>query len=132
MEISGSCHCGNVSFALDWPDVGDIAARRCGCTFCVKHGGIWTSNPRATLSARIAKPESTKRYVFGTETASFVVCALCGVPVFVLSENVNTFDNVPHTQIGLAPANFDGEDVKSRLERRQRGWIADVRVVEGS
>jgi hypothetical protein len=128
-----------VSFALDWPDAGEIAARSCGCTFCVKHGGVWTSHPRAALSARIAKPEFTNRYVFGTETASFVVCRLCGVPVFVTSEiedhtyavvNVNTFDNIPRSRIRIAPANFDGEDVKPRLERRKRGWIADVRILE--
>jgi hypothetical protein len=140
MKITGSCHCGNVSFTLDWPGAGEIAARSCGCTFCVKHGGVWTSNPRATLNARITRPESTNRYVFGTETAGFVVCGACGVPVFVTSEiddhtyavvNVNAFDNIPRTQIRIAPASFDSEDLQSRLERRRRGWIADVRVVEG-
>jgi len=41
MLIRGSCHCGNISFHLDWsPDPAEIRARACDCTFCVKHGGV--------------------------------------------------------------------------------------------
>jgi hypothetical protein len=48
--IQGRCHCGNVTFTLAWePDPSEIPARACGCTFCVKHGGVWTSNPRGSL-----------------------------------------------------------------------------------
>jgi len=49
---------------------GDIPARACGCTFCVKHGGVWTSHPRATLRARVSDAGMVARYAFGTETAS--------------------------------------------------------------
>src|SRR5262249_9564686 len=41
MLISGRCHCGNISFALDWrPETSEIPARACTCSFCVKHGGV--------------------------------------------------------------------------------------------
>jgi hypothetical protein len=44
MLISGRCHCGNISFALDWqPEPSEIPARACTCSFCAKHGGVWTS-----------------------------------------------------------------------------------------
>ena len=44
MLITGRCHCGNISFALDWqPEPTDIPARACSCSFCTKHGGVWTS-----------------------------------------------------------------------------------------
>ena len=31
----------------------------------------------------------------------------------------------------IAAANFEGEDVESRLARRTRNWIADVRIADG-
>ena len=46
MLIEGRCHCGNIRFALDWqPDPETIPARACTCTFCTRHGGVWTSYP---------------------------------------------------------------------------------------
>lgn len=80
------------------------------------------------------------RYAFGTETASFMVCARCGVAPLVTSQiegatyavvNVNSFDAVDRTRIRVQPASFDSEDVASRLERRRRHWIADVIFSEG-
>jgi len=44
VRIRGRCHCGNISFRLDWePDPVEIPARSCDCTFCMKPGGTWTS-----------------------------------------------------------------------------------------
>jgi hypothetical protein len=135
--IHGSCHCGNVSFDLAWPgDAGVISARRCGCTFCQKHGGVWTSNPAGALTVRIARPGDVSRYEFGTATAEFLVCARCGAVPLVTSRidgrlyavvNVNTFDGVDPARVSIAAASFDGEEVGDRLARRQRGWIPDVR-----
>jgi len=138
--LHGSCHCGNVSFELAWPgDAATIPARRCGCTFCRKHGGVWTSHPEARLRVRIAQPAQVSRYEFGTGTAEFVVCARCGAAPFVSSRidgrsyavvNVNTFDDVDAGRITIAAASFDGEQVGDRLARRRRNWIPDVRVDE--
>ena len=51
MLISGGCHCGNISFALDWrPEPSEIPARACTCSFCAKHGGVWTSSPTGSSS----------------------------------------------------------------------------------
>lgn len=141
MDISGSCHCGNISFSLEWPDEADeIPARACGCTFCQKHGGVWTSHPGATLRARISDAGAVDRYAFGTETANFLVCTHCGVVPLVTSQideatyavvNVNAFDNVDRARIRVQPASFEGEEVSSRLERRRRNWIAQVILSEG-
>ena len=142
MLIKGRCHCGNVGFELTWPgDAVTIPARRCGCTFCQKHGGVWTSNPAGALTVRIAHPAQVSRYEFGTGTAEFVVCARCGAVPLVTSRidgrlyavvNVNTFDGVDAARITIAPASFDGEEVGDRLARRRRNWIADVRIEEGT
>ena len=141
MNISGSCHCGNISFALDWPEeAAEIPARACGCTFCVKHGGVWTSHPRATLRACVSEAGMVARYAFGTETAQFLVCARCGVAPLVTSQiegatfavvNVNTFDGIDRGRIRAHPATFEGEDLQVRLERRRRNWIAEVILSEG-
>jgi hypothetical protein len=140
MLIHGKCHCGNIAFALDWPGVpSEIVARACGCTFCVKHGGVWTSNPGARLSITVKQADAVSRYSFGTETATFHVCMRCGVVPLVTSEianrlyavvNVNTFEDFDVTRLRRQGASFDGEERESRLVRRQRNWIADVQVTE--
>jgi hypothetical protein len=140
--IRGSCHCGNVSFELAWPgDAATIPARRCGCTFCQKHGAVWTSNPAGVLTVRIARPAQVSRYAFGTATAEFVVCASCGAVPIVTSRiddrvhavvNVNTFEGIDPARISISPASFDDEEVGDRLARRKRNWIPDVRMEEGA
>jgi hypothetical protein len=58
MLISGRCHCGNISFALDWrPEPSEIPARACICSFCAKHGGVWTSCSTGSR-LREGRPES--------------------------------------------------------------------------
>ena len=142
MVIDGRCHCGNIAFALDWPGTrSDIVARACGCTFCVKHGGVWTSNPHASLSITVQQTDIVSNYSFGTKTATFHVCARCGAVPIVTSEidgrlyavvNVNTFENVDVVSLRRQAADFEGEDLRSRLLRRQRNWISDVRIYEGT
>jgi hypothetical protein len=137
MLIHGSCHCGNVSFELTWePDPAEIPARACGCTFCVKHGGVWTSNPRGVLAVHVREPQAVSTYTFGTHTALFHVCTRCGVTPLVTSEiegrihavvSVNAFDDVDPALLRRSPASFDGEAEGERLARRRRNWIPDVR-----
>ncbi|HTJ83293.1 MAG TPA: hypothetical protein VL400_16355 [Polyangiaceae bacterium] len=141
MLIHGRCHCGNVTFDLDWRGVADeIPARACACTFCVKHGAVWTAQSDSRLSVQIRQPASVARYAFGTKTATFHICARCGVVPFVTSDiatrtyavvNVDTFEGVDPSWLRRATVDFDGEETESRLERRSRNWIGDVRIAEG-
>ena len=138
MLIHGRCHCGNATLDLTWQgDPPQIPARACSCSFCTKHGGVWTSQPQARLVVRFRDPALMSTYAFGTETAAFHVCARCGVVPLVTSTidgrlyavvNVNALENVDPSWLSRASANFDGEAVDSRLARRQRNWIADVRI----
>jgi hypothetical protein len=141
MLIHGKCHCGNLSFELAWePDPAVIPARNCTCSFCVKHGGVWTSNPAAALKVLVEDPSHVSRYAFGTRTAEFHVCARCGIVPVVTSRiedrlyavvSVNAFEGIGESLLRRAPASFDGEGTEDRLGRRKRSWIADVRFVEG-
>lgn len=141
MLIHGQCHCGNIAFELEWEgEPPEIPARACGCDFCVKHGGVWTSHPGARLAVSIADPARVSKYLFGTKTATFYVCSRCGATPVVASEigdrlyavvNVNTFEDFDPSRIRRTSADFEGEEVESRLARRSRNWIGDVRMTQG-
>ena len=137
--IRGRCHCGNISFRLAWePDPTEIPARACDCTFCTKHGGVWTSNPKGSLAVEVVDAALVSRYEFGTRTATFHVCGRCGVVPVVTSDidgrtyavvSVKAFENVDPSILKPGPASFEGEGVDSRLARRKRNWIPEVRFL---
>ena len=90
-HITGGCHCGNVTFDLHVPVSGaTIPVRACSCTFCRKHGGVYTSHPDARLEARIAERDEVNRYQFGHRTAEFYVCRRCGAVPCVMHERYST------------------------------------------
>ena len=136
MLINGTCHCGNISFALDWlPSPTEIPARACGCSFCTKHGGVWTSNPKGSLKVTIREPGLVSEYAFGTRTAQFHICARCGIVPVVTSRidgqlyavvSVNALEGIDPSRLRRAPVDFEGEATEDRLARRKRNWIADV------
>jgi len=140
--IHGKCHCGNIAFSLAWePAPAEIPARACDCSFCAKHGGVWTSNPKGALKVTIRDRSLVSLYAHGTRTADFHVCSKCGVVPVVTSRidgrlhavvSVNAFEGVDPSLIRRAPASFDGEGKDSRLARRRRSWISDVRFVDAA
>lgn len=140
MLVQGRCHCGNIRFTLDWtPDPATMPARACSCTFCTKHGAVWTAKPDGVLEIEVGDASRLSRYAFGTRTAEFLTCTGCGVVPAALSRidgrlyavvNVHTFENVDPARLQPAPASFDDETEAQRLARRKQRWIADVRYVE--
>jgi hypothetical protein len=136
MLINGKCHCGNISFALAWePEPTAIPARACTCSFCVKHGGVWTSCPTGSLKVSVRDPAMVSKYSFGTRTADFHVCSKCGIVPLATSTidghlyavvSVNAFEGVDPSLLQRAAATFDAETEATRLARRKRNWIANV------
>jgi hypothetical protein len=68
-------------------------------------------------------------YAFGTRTAEFHVCTVCGVAPVVTSRiddrlyavvSVNAFENVDPALLRRSPSNFEGENEQDRLSRRKR------------
>lgn len=142
MRISGRCHCGNISFEFSMsPDPEEIPARACTCSFCLKHGGVWTASPSGSLRVRIRQPDLVTKYAFGTKTAEFHVCSSCGVVPIATSRieardyavvSVNAFEGVEPTLLRRSAGSFDGEAAGDRLARRAQTWISDVVFEEGS
>ncbi len=140
MLINGKCHCGNISFVLRWePEPSEIPARACTCSFCTKHGGVWTSCPTGSLGVNIAEPLSVSKYAFGTKTATFHICTNCGVVPVVTSKiegrlyavvSVHAFEGVDPSLQRLVSATFEGENEQARLARRARNWIGNVEYTE--
>jgi hypothetical protein len=142
MLISGGCHCRNISFVLHWePEPLFIPARACTCSFCVKHGGVWTSCPTGLLKVTVRDPSRVSKYAFGTRTARFHVCSDCGVVPLVTSHidgqlyavvSVNALEGIDPSFFRHASATFDGESEGERLARQKRNWISRVEIVEGT
>ena len=142
MLIHGKCHCDNISFSLTWePTPTEIQVRACSCSFCVKHGGVWTANPGGALTVTVKDPALVSKYTFGTKTAEFHTCTRCGVVPVVTSRidgrlyaivSVNALEDVEPSLLRRATASFDGESEEKRLARRKVNWIANVEFVEGS
>lgn len=139
MLISGKCHCGNLRFHLRWlPEPAEIPARACTCTFCTKHGALWTACADGELIVSVRDPALHSRYAFETRTADFHVCRRCGIVPVVTSRidgnvyavvNVNTFEAFDATLLKRTSVSFDTEDETSRQERRRRHWIGRVAFV---
>jgi hypothetical protein len=135
-RINGSCHCGNIRVAFDWPGSGpSIPVRACGCALCTKHKAVWTSHPEGRFQLWIDDESRVTRYRFGTKTADFHICLTCGVIPIVtcLIEgvsyavvNANTFDNVDRSQLVETATNFEGETAENRLARRRRNWTPEA------
>lgn len=141
MLINGRCHCGNISFKLTWePEPQEIPARACDCSFCTKHGGVWTSCNTGSLKVTVGDPSFVSKYSFGTKTAQFHICSKCGIVPVVTSQiegrtyavvNVNAFEDVAPSLLKRAAASFEAEDETARLSRRKRNWIANVEFIQG-
>ena len=135
-ELHGRCHCGNIAFELDWPaDTPEIPARECDCSFCRKHGGLWTTHPLARLRVRFSDAARVRAYEFGTRTAQFRICSRCGVVPLVTSRiggrlyavvSVNALEGLDPARLRRVPVSFEGESEATRLARRARYWIPEV------
>jgi hypothetical protein len=136
VSLTGGCHCGNIRLDLAGvPEGAVLAVRECGCSFCQKHGGLWMAPAGTRLTVAIAQPAEVARYAFGTKTAEFHVCRVCGVVPVVTSRiagqlyavvSVRAFEGIPPERLARRAVDFEGEETGERLARRARNWIAAV------
>ncbi len=128
----GACHCGAIGYAYEtavapsvWP------VRACQCSFCLKHHGVYTSDPQGSVRFAHREPQQLSRYRFGHKTADFVFCGRCGGYLGAVTEeggqalmviNVHCLDPQPDGLPAPQPMSYEGEDRGNRNTRRAARW----------
>lgn len=112
--------------------------RRCLCSFCIRFGGIYTSDPGGEIVVRTEK--RLRRYAFGQRTAEFLFCPVCGVYFGAMTEiegrrlavlSVRVLDGVELDLATARPMDFDEESVELRTSRRLQHWTP-LSLIEAS
>lgn len=100
MTITGSCHCGETRFEIDFvPET----ATRCNCTFCTKRGALWAYGEPDQF--RLLTPiENAKRYSPTNEENRHYFCPTCGCTTFSDNPDYSAF---AEGDWEAAEANFD-------------------------
>jgi len=128
----GQCHCGALGFEYTtaaappaWP------VRACQCSFCLKHHGVYTSDPQGSVHFTHRDPAQLSRYRFGHKTADFIFCTRCGSYLGAVTEedgqalmvmNLHAFDPPIQGLPAAQPMSYEGEDVDKRNTRRASRW----------
>lgn len=78
MEYEGSCHCGQVKFAVE----GEISSvTSCNCSMCQRKGVLLWFVPRSAMTL-LTPDEDARTYVFNKHVIKHRFCATCGVHPF--------------------------------------------------
>ena len=128
----GGCHCGALGFEFRtalpptaWP------VRACQCSFCLKHSGVYTSDPSGSVRFAHSEPQLLSRYRFGHQTADFIFCGRCGGYLGAVTEedgqalmvvNLHALNPQPEGLSAAQPMSYDGESSDSRDSRRAVRW----------
>ncbi|MGQ0429396.1 MAG: GFA family protein [Gammaproteobacteria bacterium] len=132
----GSCHCGAVGyeFRTELPPPA-WSVRACQCSFCLKHAGVYTSDPRGSVRFTVKDPAFLARYRFGHKTADFVFCTRCGGYLGAITEedgnklavlNIHAMDPMPAGLPAGQPTSYEGETTDDRNSRRSQRWTPVV------
>ncbi|HAV1399751.1 TPA: GFA family protein [Vibrio parahaemolyticus] len=115
MIYQGSCHCGEVRFQVEAPEV--IEADKCNCSICNKSGYLHLIVPKSKFKL-LSGEEHLSTYTFNTKVAQHYFCKHCGIkPYYVprsnpdgVDININCIDTpIPKLKI----SDFDGQDWES-------------------
>lgn len=112
MIYQGSCHCRDITFEVEAPEV--IEAYYCNCSICTKSSYLHLIVPLSKFKL-LSGQESLTTYKFNTEVAKHVFCSTCGVKSFYtprsnpdgVDVNVNCLDTKPKS---VDVTNFDGQN----------------------
>ncbi len=128
----GRCHCGAIGFEYRTEKpVGEWPVRACQCSFCLKHAGVYTSDPAGSLRFTHQDPAAVSRYRFGQKTADFIFCGRCGGYLGALTEeggqslfvlNLRALDAQPEGLPAPQPMSYEGETTGDRNTRRAARW----------
>jgi len=80
--LTGGCHCGKVRIEFGTSkSPGEFNPRACDCSFCLKHGASYVSDPNGRLSIEVKGSDTLGEYRQGSGSARLLVCRHCGVLV---------------------------------------------------
>lgn len=129
---TGRCHCGAIGFEYTTAKpVGEWPVRACQCSFCLKHGGVYTSDPAGVVRFVHRDPSAASRYRFGQKTADFLFCGRCGGYLGAVTEedgqvlmvlNLRALDPQPEGLPAGEPMSYEGESKGDRGARRSARW----------
>lgn len=89
--VTGSCHCGNVTFQVDFVSNSETVLD-CNCSICAKKGFLHLTVPkeRVRISAESLRHMTT--YKYGTDVAQHTFCSTCGVQaIYVPRSNPESY-----------------------------------------
>ena len=132
----GSCHCGALAydFRTELPPAA-WSVRACQCSFCLKHAGVYTSDPRGSVRFLVQDPALLTRYRFGHGTADFVFCGRCSGYLGAIAQddgrqlavlNIHAMDPPPAGLPQAQPMSYEGESADDRNSRRRKRWTQVV------
>ncbi|MEX2614807.1 MAG: aldehyde-activating protein [Alphaproteobacteria bacterium] len=128
---SGSCHCGAIAMDLAFTQPAEeMQVRSCQCGFCIRQGSLTVSEAAGRAVITVAADQLTT-YSFGSGTASFLICARCGVYAGVIMADGEKWLSIANARgLGIeafrnrtgVPLTHDGEATDDRLARRKSRW----------
>ncbi|HWZ63212.1 MAG TPA: hypothetical protein VNX02_09340 [Steroidobacteraceae bacterium] len=135
--LHGGCHCGNIRVELRLTRApGTYPPRACDCSFCLKHGAAYISDPLGSLRLTLRDEREATRYAQGSGQAQLLLCSTCGVLVSPLFEdggrlyaavNVNALENAAAfgAPQPVSPQTLSAGD---KAKRWKELWFSDVAI----
>lgn len=107
---TGSCHCGQVKYEVDLPEISDWELSRCNCTVCHKKG--YTALLGKAGSLKLLSESGLGDYTFGSGKIHHYFCKNCGTGTYVrghvealggdfIMVNAHAIDNVDLSKIKI-------------------------------
>ena len=117
----GNCHCGAVGFEYRTEKpVGEWFVRSCECSFCRKHGAIYTSDPAGSTRFVHKDVSALSRYRFGHKTADFVFCGRCGSPLYSRRDSM---PDVVRLRLGTLDSPIPGRPTEHIFTAEKADWF---------
>lgn len=129
--LSGSCHCGAIRLSLTvTKPASTLEVRSCQCGFCSRQGAMTISDPEGHAVIEILAG-AMQPYVFGTRTATSLLCRHCGVCAGAYLRDGDAVWSIANVR-GLAiagfedrtgqPMHYEHETAEQRIQRRKQRW----------
>ncbi|ESP90810.1 MULTISPECIES: GFA family protein [Pseudoalteromonas] len=123
MDLSGSCHCGNIAITLK--KAVDLVTS-CNCSLCHRYGAIWGYFELSEVELTVTNSQ-VKSYQHGDQYLAFHHCSDCGcVTHYTPTEKYNTtrmavnlrmFDKALLNEVSVRY--FDGADSWDFVEQSE-------------